>query len=85
MPQDELTDDEVVMLTIERLWWQYSGHKEQYVRDKLDVSMTTYYQRLNALIDTERALAADPLTVKRLQALRERRQRSRSSSRRRIV
>jgi len=78
MPREDLTDDELTMLTIERMWWQYSGLKEQVVREKLDISMTTYYQRLNALIDTERAMAADPMVVKRLQRIRERRQRSRS-------
>lgn len=85
MPRDDLTDDELTMLTIERMWWQYSGLKEQYVREKLDMSMTRYYQRLNELIDTERAMADDPFTVKRLQALREKHQRSRSARRLRLV
>ncbi|KAA0942908.1 DUF3263 domain-containing protein [Streptomyces apricus] len=32
-----------------------------------------YYQVLNALLDTERALAHDPVTVNRLRRVRERR------------
>lgn len=77
----ELSDAEREMLAIEAKWWQYAGLKEQHVRDTLDMSMTTFYQRVNQLIDTERALAYDPFTVKRLRKLREERQRSRSASR----
>jgi hypothetical protein len=43
--------------------------------------MTRYYQVLNALIDTPRALAADPVLVNRLLRLRDERQQQRSSSR----
>lgn len=82
MPREDLTDDELIMLTIERLWWQYSGRKEQVVREKLDISMTRYYQRLNVLIDTERAMAADPHLVKRLRRIRDGRG---SGSLRRVV
>jgi hypothetical protein len=46
-------------------------------------SATRYYQVLNAMLDDPRVLAADPITVKRLQRLRSQRQRSRSA--RRIV
>lgn len=78
-PDLSLSDDEETMLAIERLWWRYAGLKEQEIRAKLDIGMTTYYQRLNVLIDTERAMARDPHTVKRLQRIRAQRQRSRST------
>lgn len=77
----ELTDTEREILAIERQVWLYAGAKESVVRDRLDMSMTHFYQRLNILIDTERAIAHDPLTVKRLQRLRAQRQRSRSARR----
>lgn len=69
------------ILALERLWWQYSGAKEQAIRDKFDMSATRYYQVLNALVDREDALAFDPLLVKRLRRLRAQRQRSRSARR----
>ncbi len=69
------------ILSLERLWWQYAGAKEQAVREKFDMSATRYYQVLNALIDREEALAFDPLLVKRLRRLREKRQRTRSARR----
>lgn len=74
---DTLTDRDREILAVERLWWQYAGAKEAAVREKFDVSMTRYYQELNALIDREDALAFDPLLVKRLRRLRAQRKRSR--------
>jgi len=69
------------MLALERYWWKYAGAKEQAIREKFDLSATRYYQILNALIDTEEALAFDPLLVKRLRRLRSQRQRQRSARR----
>ena len=76
-----LSERDREILALERLWWQYSGAKEQAIRDKFDMSATRYYQVLNALIDREDALAFDPLLVKRLRRLRAQRQRSRSARR----
>ncbi|MDQ0822646.1 hypothetical protein QFZ69_003525 [Arthrobacter sp. V1I7] len=58
------------MLSLERQWWKYAGAKEQAIRELFDLSATHYYQILNALIDTEDALAHDPMLVKRLRRLR---------------
>lgn len=77
----ELTAQEIEMLELENLWWKYSGAKEQAIREKFDMSATRYYQLLNALIDTEAALAQEPLLVKRLRRLRSQRQRQRQATR----
>jgi len=69
------------MLALERQWWKYAGAKEQAVRELFDLSATHYYQILNALIDTEAALAHDPMLVKRLRRLRTSRQRARTARR----
>lgn len=74
-----LTDADAAVLALERHHWRYAGAKEQAIRERLDVSATRYYQWLNELIDTEAALAHDPLTVKRLRRVRAMRQRSRSA------
>jgi len=76
-----LSERDREILALERLWWQYAGAKEQAIRDKFDMSATRYYQVLNALIDRQDALAFDPLLVKRLRRLREKRQRTRSARR----
>ncbi|GAA3542524.1 hypothetical protein AFL01nite_09810 [Aeromicrobium flavum] len=76
-----LSDRDREMLELERLWWKYAGAKEQAIRDKFDMTATRYYQILNALIDSEEALAHDPLLVKRLRRLRSQRQRQRQARR----
>jgi hypothetical protein len=76
-----LGEREQRMLELERQWWKYSGAKEQAIREMFDLSATHYYQILNALIDTEAALAHDPMLVKRLRRLRTTRQRARSARR----
>ncbi len=76
-----LGDREQKILALERQWWKYSGAKEQAIREIFDLSATHYYQILNALIDTEAALAHDPMLVKRLRRLRTTRQRARSARR----
>lgn len=80
-PGSTLTERDLDMLSMERLWWQFAGAKEQAIREKFDMSATRYYQLLNALIDSDDALAFDPLLVKRLRRLRAQRQRSRSARR----
>ncbi|HEY0636346.1 MAG TPA: DUF3263 domain-containing protein [Pseudonocardiaceae bacterium] len=69
------------ILAFERQWWKYAGAKEQAIRELFDMSATRYYQVLNALIDRQEALAADPMLVKRLRRLRSSRQRARAARR----
>lgn len=52
---------------------QYQGARETAIRERFDMSPTRYYQVLNALIGQPAALAYDPMGVKRLQRLRDRR------------
>ena len=82
---DGLTHDERVMLDIESKRWKFAGSKDAYIFDMLRMSATTYYQRLGELIDKPEALAHDPLTVKRLQRLRDARRHQRSQSRLRAI
>ena len=77
----ELSARDAEILDFERTWWKASGLKEQSIRERFAWSPTRYYQALNNLIDTEAALAADPLLVKRLRRLRDARRRNRSAAR----
>ncbi|PZS02398.1 MAG: DUF3263 domain-containing protein [Pseudonocardiales bacterium] len=79
--EDGLSRRDREILAFERQWWKYAGAKEQAIRDLFDMSATRYYQVLNALIDQQPALAADPMLVKRLRRLRASRQRARSARR----
>src|SRR5437660_12715624 len=83
-PSDELARRDREILAFERQWWKYAGAKEQAIRELFDMSGTRYYQVLNALIDRQEALEADPMLVKRLRRLRSSRQRARAARRLRI-
>ncbi|MFT7841551.1 DUF3263 domain-containing protein [Saccharothrix sp. BKS2] len=80
-PDDGLNDREREILAFERQWWKYAGAKEQAIKELFDMSATRYYQLLNALIEKEEALAADPMLIKRLRRSRSGRQRARVASR----
>ncbi|GAA3512464.1 hypothetical protein GCM10022220_59680 [Actinocatenispora rupis] len=76
-PDGGLSGRDRRMLDFERQWWRYAGAKEQAIRDLFGMTATHYYQVLNALLDSPAALAADPVTVRRLRRLRDARQRPR--------
>lgn len=78
---DVLSEREQQVLDFERQWWRYAGAKEQAIRDQFSLNATRYYQLLNALLDNPAAMAHDPLLVKRLRRLRERRQSARTARR----
>lgn len=80
-PAAGLTEQDQQILDFERQWWKYAGAKEQAIKELFDMSATRYYQRLNALIDTDGALEHDPMLVKRLRRMRASRQRARTARR----
>ena len=62
---------ELDILALERRGFAGPGAKERAIREELGLAPVRYYQLLNALIDDERALACDPVTVNRLRRVRE--------------
>lgn len=70
-----ISDTDREILALERQWFRYAGIKEQTVRERFGLSMTSYFQHLNALIDRLEALEVDPLTVNRLRRVRDTRKR----------
>jgi len=73
----ELTDGERAMLDLERSWWTEPGPKEATINVRLEMSTTRYHELLNELIDRPEAENHDPLVVRRLRRMRDRRRRSR--------
>jgi len=69
------------ILDFERTWWSLPSSKEQGIREQLHLSPTRYYQLLSDLLDAPEALEYDPLVVRRLRRLRDRRRRSRFEGR----
>jgi uncharacterized protein DUF3263 len=80
--QIELTPREQAMLDFEREWWQSTARKEDQIRERFDLSPSSYYRALQGLIEMDAACAYDPLTVKRLRRQRDQRRRVRLEGRR---
>jgi hypothetical protein len=72
-----LTDRERAILDFERSWWSEDVEKEVLVSERFGIDTAEYYRLLNDLIDRPEALAHDPLSVRRLRRLRDRRRRAR--------
>lgn|GEM_PF-680843 len=69
---DALSASERAMLDLEALPYKYAGAKQEAIRERLHLSSAAYYQRLNRLIDSDAALAYDPMLVRRLRGSRSR-------------
>lgn len=76
-----LTDADKALLGFAARWYRYPGAQEQAMRDELGLSATTYWRKVNVLIDDPAALAYAPTTVNRLRRLRTERLAARSSRR----
>lgn len=76
-----LSDRDRAILDFERCWWTEPGPKELAIRERFRLSPTRYYQVLTDLLDDPDAAAYDPLVVRRLRRLRDRRRRARFEGR----
>jgi hypothetical protein len=76
-----LSDRDRAILDFERSWWTEAGPKDTAIRDRFELSGTRYYQLLTELLDEPEALEYDPLLVRRLRRVRERRRRARVEGR----
>jgi hypothetical protein len=72
-----LTDRDRAILDFESSWWADSGPKEQLIHERFELSGTRYYQLLNELLEMPEAYEYNPLVVRRLRRLRDRRRRAR--------
>jgi uncharacterized protein DUF3263 len=72
-----LSDHELAVLDFERSWWTEDGVKDVLIEQRLELTSARYYQLLNELLDRADALEHDPLLVKRLRRLRDRKRRAR--------
>jgi Protein of unknown function (DUF3263) len=72
-----LTDREKAILDFERSWWTLDGAKDLLIRERFQCAAEAYYQELNAVLEHPGALEYDPLVVRRLHRLRDRRRRAR--------
>lgn len=66
-------------LGLEERRWRFVGSKESEIRLQFSESPARYYQRLAALIERPDVLAEYPMTVRRLQRLRDARRAARAT------
>src|SRR3989442_10607314 len=81
LPEVALSERDKAILDFERSWWAEPGPKELAIRQRFDLSATRYYQVLGALLESPDAVEYDPLVVRRLRRLRDRRRRARYEGR----
>jgi len=72
-----LTERDRSIIEFERTWWSEDSSKESIIRERFELSTTRYYELLGDLIDSEEAYDFDPLVIRRLRRLRDRRRRAR--------
>ena len=75
--QFEMTERERALLDFEGSWWTLDDAKDTLIRARFSCSLDEYYQELNRLLDRPEALEHDPMVVRRLLRLRDRRRRAR--------
>ncbi|WP_159501323.1 DUF3263 domain-containing protein [Microbacterium sp. 18062] len=73
-----LGDRDRGILAFESRWGAHAGAKEEAIRSELGLAPARYYQLLNRIIDTEAALAHEPMLVGRLRRIRDEQRRSRA-------
>jgi hypothetical protein len=81
LPEMPLSERDQAILDFERSWWAEPGPKELAIRQRFDLSATRYYQVLGALLESPDAVEYDPLVVRRLRRMRDRRRRARFAGR----
>ncbi len=72
-----LTERDRDIIEFERTWWSEDASKESIIRERFELSTTRYYELLGELIDSDEAYEFDPLVIRRLRRLRDRRRRAR--------
>jgi len=72
-----LSPVEMSLIEFERTWWSDDQPKDAAIAEQFSLTTAEYYEQLHALIDSDEALAHDPLVVRRLRRMRDRRRRER--------
>jgi hypothetical protein len=71
MTRNELSARERALIDFEREWWQLGARKDAGIRERFEMSASSYYRALHGLIDRAEAVDYDALTVLRLRKRRD--------------
>lgn len=67
-----MNDTHRQILKLEKQYPKYGGAKDHEIRERFDMSATSYFQILNTLIDDPEAAWLEPVLVNRLRRIRDR-------------
>jgi hypothetical protein len=76
-----LSSRDEAILDFERSWWSQPGSKDAAIGQTFTMTPGEYVETLDRLIDSDHALTHDPLVVRRLRRMRDRRQAVRAHER----
>src|SRR3954447_22259861 len=77
MKTSELSTRECALIDFEREWWQLGSRKDVAIRERFEMSASSYYRALHGLIDRPEAMAYDAMTVLRMRKRRDQARRDR--------
>ena len=69
----ELSERDIAIIEFERTSWQLPSSKEAAIRQRFGLSTSRYYQLRDNLLESREALQYDPLVIRRLLRLRNKR------------
>ena len=72
-PHQKLCQRDRAILDFEQSWWESATPRDQAVREQFQLTESEYAEVLNQLVASEAALLAEPLLIRRLRRLRDRR------------
>jgi len=72
-PHQKLKQRDLDILEFEQSWWESEIPKDQAVRERFQLTEPEYAAALDQLIASEEALIVEPLLVRRLRRMRDRR------------
>jgi len=72
-PHQKLSQRDRAILDFEQSWWESATPRDQAVREQFQLTESEYAEVLNQLVASEAALLAEPLLIRRLRRLRDRR------------
>ena len=72
-----LTERQRAIIEFERTWWSLDDERDVLIRRRFACEPGAYNDELNQVLQDPEALAVDPLVVRRLLRLRDRKRRTR--------
>ncbi len=78
---EALSARDLAILHFEQSWWESEIPKDQAVREQFQLTESEYALVLDELIASDEALVAEPLLVRRLRRIRDRRRQEHTARR----